>query len=257
MEQVKLMCHHVWLSGTVVKSLCEYVQSYLKLLRLKGRVYGQRGLSQQLILEYKMRRWRRLGVNMLLQHWTCRPLTTSPITTTAFLHTQPWELHTASESKSNEPSTYIWALWSWDLIGVVLCQARSTLFHFFFFYFRLFTATSSTVATANIFVLDILTNFIKRMWTCVCKDLKFCLPNLLCVQFWWLKNLTVWTSDEMEKVKSSEKQMLKKTCIVPKYLLVKLPRNGAHLGNGWRNCCAQGGLPNFHRWYCHSWVINV
>lgn len=214
---------------------------YLKLLRLKGRVYGQRGLSQRLILGYKMQRWRRLRVNMLLQHWTYKPLTTSPITTTAFLHTQPWELHTASESKSNEPSPYIWALWSWVLIRLVLCQARSTLFYFDF--------TSDCLKQHHLqlsqqifFVLDILANFIKTMWACICKNLKFCLPNFMCTIL-----VTVWT-DEMEKVESSEKQILKKTYIVLKYSLITLPRNGAHLDNGWKNCCAQGGLPNFY-WY--------
>lgn len=96
---------------------------YLELLRETGGVYDQRGLSQQLILQYKMLRWQRLRVDMLLQHWASKPPSLSfslQFTVTAFLFSQPWELRTALESKWNEPSRYLWAMLCWVLNMVVL-----------------------------------------------------------------------------------------------------------------------------------------
>lgn len=74
-EQVKLMCHHIgfWYRCEILMWIRA---GYLKLLRLKGRVYGRRGLTQRLTPGYKMGRWPRVRVDMLLQHWASKPLTT-------------------------------------------------------------------------------------------------------------------------------------------------------------------------------------
>lgn len=107
LEQFKLMCHHIWLSGPIVKSLCEYVQAMQCCQGGKGGFMVKGAYLSDWSSGIKCCRWQRLSVDMLLQQWASKPPTlsfSSHLTINAFLFSQPWESHTASESKWNEPS---------------------------------------------------------------------------------------------------------------------------------------------------------
>lgn len=104
-EQVKLICHWLWLSGTIVKSLSDYVLAMQSCWGKKGGFMVKGAYLSNWSAGIKCCRWQRLTTVMLFQHWASKHLLSpSPYSFSTFIFNKPWELPTALESKWNASS---------------------------------------------------------------------------------------------------------------------------------------------------------